>query len=213
LSLQFTSGSLFTNSNWFAFEDNTAVTDSSNSSIPSPAPSSDDLTEEKAMIGETSERTTEPNRNHDLEASLEGDEEEDDDDGPTIVLGNGPVEPPSVSESDKVELGDSPIDRPSPVETDAEQAGEDVLPLKDEKNDVEIMEKEVIMETPIAETGISELKKGMEMLVAETGTAEPKKVEIPAENVATEVKTEVDIPVAETGVNELKTEQSENVQN
>jgi serine/threonine-protein phosphatase 6 regulatory subunit 3 len=203
------SGSLFTNSNWFAFEDSTAVTDSSISSLPSPSPNSDDLTEEKAMISETSERTTEPNPNRNLEASLEGDEEEDDDDGPTIVLGNGPVEPPSVSAGDKLELGDSQ------VETDAGKAGEDVLPVKDEKDDVEIVEKEVITETPVAETGIAEPKKEMEIPVAETKIAEPRKeMEIPvAETVVPEVKTEVDIPVAETGVAELKTEESENVQN
>ncbi|XP_078175817.1 uncharacterized protein LOC144569376 isoform X1 [Carex rostrata] len=209
------SGSLFTNSNWFAFEDSAAVTDSSISSTPSPSPNSDDLTEEKAMIGETSERTNETNPNSNLETSLEGDEEEDDDDGPTIVLGNGSVEPPSVGAGDKLELGDSPVNKTSPVETDAGKAGEDVLPVKDEKDDVEIVEKEVIMETPVTETGIAEPKMEMEMLVAETKISEPRKeVEIPvAETVVPEVKTEVDIPVAETGVAELKTEESENVQN
>lgn len=191
------------------------MTDGSISSTPSPSPNSDDLTEEKAMIGETSERTNETNPNSNLETSLEGDEEEDDDDGPTIVLGNGSVEPPSVGAGDKLELGDSPVNKTSPVETDAGKAGDDVLPVKDEKDDVEIVEKEVIMETPVTETGIAEPKMEMETLAAETRISEPRKeVEIQvAETVVPEVKTEVDIPVAETGVAELKTEESENVQN
>ncbi|KAJ4816003.1 Serine/threonine-protein phosphatase 6 regulatory subunit 1 [Rhynchospora pubera] len=207
------SGSLFTNSNWFAFEDNTTVADSSTSTI-SPTPDSEDLTEEKSMIGESTERTTEPNPNHSSEASPEGDEEEDDDDGPTIVLGNGPVEPSSVSESDKLEFVDLPMDEPSPVGANAGETEKDVLPIKNENDDVEIVEKEVIMEAPVTETGMADPTKEMDTLVAETEIAETvKEMETPVvETVVPEVKNEMDIPVAEIGATELKAVESENVQ-
>ncbi|KAJ4754816.1 Serine/threonine-protein phosphatase 6 regulatory subunit 1 [Rhynchospora pubera] len=207
------SGSLFTNSNWFAFEDNTTVADSSTSTI-SPTPDSEDLTEEKFMIGESTERTTEPNPNHSSEASPEGDEEEDDDDGPTIVLGNGPVEPSSVSESDKLEFVDLPMDEPSPVGANAGETEKDVLPIKNENDDVGIVEKEVIMEAPVTETGMADPTKEMDTLVAETEIAETvKEMETPvAETVVPEVKNEMDIPVAEIGATELKAVESENVQ-
>ncbi|KAG0487148.1 hypothetical protein HPP92_009243 [Vanilla planifolia] len=80
--------SLFTNSNWFAFEDERAVNDRSTGSLASPSPNSDDADE--VVVGESEDLA-------DKMASLQfsGSKCDDTQEKNSICLGNGPVNEPN----------------------------------------------------------------------------------------------------------------------
>ncbi|KAG0485307.1 hypothetical protein HPP92_009386 [Vanilla planifolia] len=82
------SSSLFTNSNWFAFEDERAVNDRSTGSLASPSPNSDDADE--VVVGESEDLA-------DKMASLQfsGSKCDDTQEMNSICLGNGPVNEPN----------------------------------------------------------------------------------------------------------------------
>ncbi|KAG0487056.1 hypothetical protein HPP92_009151 [Vanilla planifolia] len=82
------SSSLFTNSNWFAFEDERAVNDRSTGFLASPSPNSDDADE--VVVGESEDLADEM-------ASLQfsGSKCDDTQEMNSICLGNGPVNEPN----------------------------------------------------------------------------------------------------------------------
>ncbi|KAJ3693572.1 hypothetical protein LUZ60_009052 [Juncus effusus] len=177
------SSSLFTNSNWFAFEEN---------SDPSSSPNTDDKIEEKLMLDEQN-----PNPNS---------EEEEEEEGPTITLGNGPVEPELTGGSSDEKKLEAPVGEDT-GEKETVEDKEVVMetPVGETTGVVSTeVEKEVVMEAPVGVVATEVEKEVIETPVVETtgvGSTEVEKevMETPVVE-TTEVKKEevIEAPVVET---------------
>ncbi|XP_073008817.1 uncharacterized protein [Typha latifolia] len=102
------SSSLFTNSNWFAFEDDRTVNDRSTGSLASPSPKSDEMTpdideNDEVIVGENDDLAGTAGSLHSSDSTIPGQ-------AGSLVMGNGPI---TESEDDTKQPSTSAGDNPT----------------------------------------------------------------------------------------------------